>query len=195
MTTFIPKTTSHFCHEWQRASNSSSHVIITGRVSILIIIEVTIIVLVLWSLWRRNGRLYKATKVSLSSCNTIDTGVHLTQLITECVKASIHALKLRHDCLEGHTTRRRRRSGCGWSRRGRTSCRLSLWPLQSKLGPTPSNGRRINDTYDKEVILLRIGDRKVVNDPRDSRRKDKLIMGRYIPIDIYKGEYEMRKKV
>ena len=35
----------------------------------------------------------------------------------------------------------------------------------------------------------------MANDPRDSRRKDKLIMGRRIPIDIYKGEYEVRGKV
>ena len=34
----------------------------------------------------------------------IDTGVHLTQLITESVKASINALKLRHNGLESHTT-------------------------------------------------------------------------------------------
>ena len=32
-------------------------------------------------------------------------------------------------------------------------------------------------------------------DPRDSRRKDKLIMGRRILIDIYKGENEMIGKV
>ena len=35
----------------------------------------------------------------------------------------------------------------------------------------------------------------MVNDPRDSKRKDKLIMGRHILIDIYKGEYEVRDKV
>ena len=34
-----------------------------------------------------------------------------------------------------------------------------------------------------------------MNDPRDSKRKDKLIMGRCILIDIYKGEYEVRDKV
>lgn len=35
----------------------------------------------------------------------------------------------------------------------------------------------------------------MVNDPRDSKRKDKLIMGHRILIDIYKGEYEVRDKV
>ena len=35
----------------------------------------------------------------------------------------------------------------------------------------------------------------MVNDPRDSKRKDKLIMGRRILIDIYKGEYKVRDKV
>ena len=65
MTTLIPKTTSPFCHKWQRVSNSSNHLAITGRASILIliiiiiIVRVTIIVLVLKCLWRRRGRLYK----------------------------------------------------------------------------------------------------------------------------------------
>ena len=35
----------------------------------------------------------------------------------------------------------------------------------------------------------------MANDLRDSRRENKLITGRRIPIDIYKGEYEMRRKV
>ena len=30
---------------------------------------------------------------------------------------------------------------------------------------------------------------------RDSRRKNELITGRRIPIDIYKGEYEVRREV
>ena len=38
MTTLIPKTTPPFCQEWQRASISSSHHIVTGRASILILI-------------------------------------------------------------------------------------------------------------------------------------------------------------
>ena len=37
-----------------------------------------------------------------------NTGVHLTQLITESVEASIHMLKLCHDVLESHTAHRRR---------------------------------------------------------------------------------------
>ena len=44
--------------------------------------------------------------MSLSTGYTTDTGVHLTQLIRERVKASIHALKLRHDGLQGHTNYR-----------------------------------------------------------------------------------------
>ena len=35
----------------------------------------------------------------------------------------------------------------------------------------------------------------MVKDPRDSRRKDKLVTGHRILIDIYKGEYEVRGKV
>ena len=48
--------------------------------------------------------------MSLSSSNTIDTGVHLIHLCSECIKVSIHALKLRYDHLEGHTTRRKRKA-------------------------------------------------------------------------------------
>ena len=42
---------------------------------------------------------------------------------------------------------------------------------------------------------LGIRDRGVANDSRDSKRKDKLITGHHILIDIYKGEYEVRGKV
>ena len=42
---------------------------------------------------------------------------------------------------------------------------------------------------------LGIRNKAVANDPRDSRREDKFIMGRRIPINIYKGENEMRGKV
>ena len=49
----------------------------------------------------------------MSSCNKTDTGVHLTQLIIESVKVSIHALKLHQDGLKRHTTTQRRRSGGG----------------------------------------------------------------------------------
>ena len=112
-----PKLLPLFCHGWQKANNSSNHLVVTGRASILIV-GVTIINLVLRCHRRRRGRRDEATKASLPSCNMIDTGVHLTQLINECVKASIHALKLRHDHFEGHTTHRRRKSGFQWSGRG-----------------------------------------------------------------------------
>ena len=92
---------------------SSRHFISTGRadisiLSIIIVIGVIIVLgclIVLECLRRRRGRLHKATKASLSSSNTSDTGIHLTQLINESVKASIHALKLCHDHIDGHTTR------------------------------------------------------------------------------------------
>ena len=86
----------------------SSHLIITGRARSLISIScttrVTTIVLIPKSLWIKRGRRNEATKVSLSFSNTTDVGVHLIHLSSECIKASIHALKLHHDCLEGHTT-------------------------------------------------------------------------------------------
>ena len=107
----------------------SSQLIITGRASILIsnsiniTTKVTTIVLVLRCLGRRRRRLYEATKASLSSSNMTDMGVHLIQLSSECIKASIHALKLRHDRIKSHTSRRRRGSKDGQSWRSGRSCR------------------------------------------------------------------------
>lgn len=50
-------------------------------------------------------------------------------------------------------------------------------------------------TYDGEVRRLGVRERGVANDPRDSRRKDKLIMGHRISISIHEKENEMRGKV
>ena len=113
-----------------KGSKSSRHLIITGWAStidlITIIIKVTIVFLILRSLWRRRARLDEATKASLPSSNTTNTSVHLTQLITENVKASIHALQLRHDHIKSHSTPKRRRNKCGWSWRSRRSYRFRL---------------------------------------------------------------------
>ena len=176
----------------------SSHLIVSGRARSLILISITIratiVVLILRSLERRRGRLDEATKASLSSSNTTDTSVHLIHLNSECIKASIHALKLCHDRLEGHTTCRRR-SRCGWSGRSWRSHHLGLWPLWSKLGLTPSNSRRTNGTHHEEVRRVKIEDRHMAKNPHDSKMENKLITGHRIPIDIYKGEYEVRGKV
>ena len=43
--------------------------------------------------------------------------------------------------------------------------------------------------------MLRIEDGKMVKDPRDSGRKNELIMSLYILIDIYKGEYKVQREV
>ena len=69
------------------------------------------------------------------------------------------------------------------------SRRLDLWPLRSKLGLALSYNHRANGTHNYEVRRLGKRDRGVANDPRDSRRKNMLITGRYILIDNYKGEY------
>ena len=90
------------------------HLLITERASILILILIIIISTIIAALIHRSlGRSNETTKASLLLCNTTDTGVHLTQLITKSVKASIHMLKLRHDGLKSHTTTRRRISGGG----------------------------------------------------------------------------------
>ena len=84
----------------------------------------------------------------------------------------------------------------GWK-----SHHLDPWLLQSKLGLVLRNKRRANGTYDSEVRRLGIRSRKMVYDPSDSRRKDKLIIGCCIPIDIHKRERkrerenEMRGKI
>ena len=80
-------------------SSRGHHLIITGKASILILIITIIKILICRSLWRRRGRGSKTTKASLSSCYTTDTGFHLTHLVDERVKVSIHVLKLRHDGL------------------------------------------------------------------------------------------------
>ena len=114
MTTLISKTTSRFCHEWQRVRVSSRHLVSAGRASIIILISIrsssiTIIVLILRGRWRRRSS-DETTHGSLASCDTINTGVHQTQLIIESVEAS---MKLRHDVLKSHTARGRR--GSRWS--------------------------------------------------------------------------------
>ena len=140
MTTLITKTTSSFCHKWQRVRVSSRHLVSARRVSIsiLIIIIVVGVIIVLECLRcyeRRRGRLDKATKVSLPSSNTADTGVHLTHLSSECIKVSIHALKLRYDRIKSHTSRRRKGSGGGWSRSSGRSCQPE--PPRTKLRLAP----------------------------------------------------------
>ena len=54
---------------------------------------------------------------------------------------------------------------------------------------------RADGTYDGEVRRFGIRDRGVANDSCDSRRKDKLITGRRISINIHERENEMRGKV
>ena len=109
-TTLKPKTTPLFLSRMtQGKSLRGCHLVITGKASIVLIITI----LIRRSLWRKRWKGSETTKKSLSSCYMTDTSVHLTHLISERVKVSIHALKLCHDGLEGHTTSRRRRSRGG----------------------------------------------------------------------------------
>ena len=78
---------------------------------------------------------------------------------------------------------------------GQRSHGLSPWSLRSKLGLASSNRHRVNGTYDGEMRRLGIRNGGVANDPLDSKKEDKLITGCRILIDIYKGEYEMRREV
>ena len=129
----------------------------------LIIIErASIIILISQSPWRRR----KTTKASLLMGNATDLVVHLTHLIGERVKTSIHSLKLRHDGLQGHTSYRRRRNRGGRSREGgrnskssRIIC-LNSWPFRSKLGLTPPNKTGADGTHGGEVRRVRNGMKK-----------------------------------
>ena len=64
-----------------------------------------------------------------------------------------------------------------------------------EVGLTPSNRRYANGTYDGEVRKLRIRDRKMAYDSRDSRRENELIMGWRVLININERENEVRRKV
>ena len=113
-TLIIPRLSPFLSQMIKCKSLRGRHLLITGRASILIliiIISTIIAVLICRTLRRRKGRSGETTEASLSSCNMIDTSVHLTQLITKSVKTSIHVLKLRHDDLNSHTTTRRRSEG------------------------------------------------------------------------------------
>ena len=55
------------------------------------------------------------------------------------------------------------------------------------------NGHRASGTHDGEMRRLKIRNRGVANDPRDSKRKDKLITGRRVSIDIEERENEVRR--
>jgi len=159
MTTPITKTTPIFCHKWLRVRVSSRYLVSAGRASIYILIIIivvrTIIVLECRRcLRRRKGRLYKATKANLLSSNTADTGVHLIQLNRECIKASIHVLKLCHDRIQSHTSHWNRGSGGGWSWRSGRSCHTGT--PRMKLHLVAFNGTSIYSTHDME----RLGRRK-----------------------------------
>ena len=127
----LSETTLPFCHEWQRASKSSRYLIIT-RQAIIIILSIinTIGAITLILRCLEKGSHCVTIHHNLSLCNMIDTGVHLTQLIAESVKASIHAHKLCHVGLKCDSTHERRRRRGGWSNRSRRSCRLRLGCLE-----------------------------------------------------------------
>ena len=122
-------------------------------------------------------------------------GVHLTQLIIESVKASIHVLKLCHNGHESHTTHGGRRCERGWIEMGWKSCHFGLWPFRLKLGLALSNGHRANGIHNGEMRRLRRRNKGVANDPHDCKREDKLITGCCVSINIDERENEVRREV
>ena len=197
-TLIIPKLLPLLSRMTKGKSLRGRHLLITRKASILIliiIISTIIAILICWSLGRRKGRSGETTEANLSSCNTTDIGVHLTQLITESVKVSIHALKLRHDGLKNHTTSRRRRSGGGKNGEGWRIRLLRSWPLQSKLGLTSPNRSCTDGTYNGEVGRIRNRDRKMAKNSHDSRRKYELITSCCMLININNGSDEVSREV
>ena len=108
----------------------------------------------------REGRRCKASHASLSTGNANNSGVHLTHLICEIVKTSIHPLKLFHDSIKSHTSYRGRKSRGGRSRRRRRNSKsyriihLHSWPLRSKLGLAPPNRTDADGTHVLENLVL-----------------------------------------
>ena len=64
-----------------------------------------------------------------------------------------------------------------------------------KLCNTPLNDSDVNGRHESEVGRHGIRDRKMMKEPRDSRRKDGLITSHRIFIKIYKKEYKVRGEV
>ena len=196
ITTLISKLLPFFVTSDKWVSISSRHLIITRRASIIILITArAIITHILRCLGRRRGSHSETNHDSLSSHDVTNTGVHLTQLIVESVKAGIYVHKLCHNGLKCHSTRWRRKSRGEWSSRSWRSCRFCLGLPRLRLCCAPSKSSYIYGTHESEVGRLRIGDKEMVKESRDSRSENELITGRRILIDIYKGEYEMRRKV
>ena len=136
------------------ASTSSRYLITIKWASTIILISIittgAIVTLILRHRWRWRRSNSETTHDSLLLCDTTNTGVHLTQIITESVKASIH------DGLKCRSTRRRWRSGGGWSGGSKRSRHLCSGPPRSELCFTPSNGSCIYDTHNRKIRRLRI---------------------------------------
>ena len=196
MTTLISKLLPLFVMS-DKGQVNHRHLIITWWAIIIILSIINtiraIITLILKCLGRRRGSHCETTHHNLSSRNTTDMGVHLTQLIAKSVKVSIHAHKLCHDGLKCHPTRWRRKSEGGWGGRSQRSYHLCLGLPRSQLCYALSNSSCIYGTH--IVGRLKIEDEKMANEPRDSRRKNELIMSRRILIYIYKREYKVWRDV
>ena len=66
---------------------------------------------------------------------------------------------------------------------------------RSEVCLTLSNGSSVYGTHHGKMRRDRKGDRKMVKYLHDSQKKNKLITGRCIPIDIYEGSNKVRRKV
>ena len=86
-------------------------------------------------------------------------------------------------------------SGGGRNNRSYRIGRLHTWPLRSKLSLIPSNRTGVDGTYGGEIRRIRNKGGKMAKDLRDSRKKDELITGRRILIDIKNRSDEVKREV
>ena len=70
-----------------------------------------------------------------------------------------------------------------------------MWVVQLKLAFAPSHRLGVDGTYGGEIRRIRNRNGKMAKDPRESQRKDELITGRRILIDIKDRSDKMRGEV
>ena len=169
-----------------------SHLVIIRRNSSIII---CIILIIKRGLGRMRGRRSKTNHASLSVSNASYSSVHLTHLTSESIqtttKVNMYLLKLLHDGLKGHTTNcrvkmsGRSQSWRGWNSRSCRIHRLHMRPFRLKLSLTPLDRTSTNGTHNGKERWERNGNKEVCEDPRDNQKKDELIMGSCVSINIY----------
>ena len=197
-TTFKPKTTPPFCHEWQRVSHwevvisssleelaSSSSSSLTSPSSFV------------KAYGEGDGEIAKPPRrASRRAMHLMQVFTWHISLVRESRRASMHwscammAFKVTSTAKEGAEVEGAEKEG-GVAKEAEASifvcgrfCRIA-----------PPNRTNANGTYKGEIRRFKNGDGEVAKDPCDSWRKDKLITSRRILIHIKDRCNEVRRKV